>query len=252
MNKKIDDVAAEKGIYTAVLIEPRQHRAMSFVLSNFAEMLDERWNFLIFHGLNNRKYIENIIITIPILNKHKHRFSFIQLNVNNLNQLAYNTLFLETRLYDFIPTEMFLIFQMDTMISEKYKDYIYKFMDYDYVGAPWNKSLNSPIVSGKVGNGGISLRRKSKMLEIIAKCSDLKKETHDLLHNEDIFFSVISESRVIVKKPSYEEAMLFSIETTYSEKSFGVHKVWYHLPQHMEELKNNFIGLETLIKLNSK
>lgn len=65
-------------------------------------------------------------------------------------------------LYENIPTETFLIFQTDTLINPKYKDLIYEFIDYDYVGAPW-------ISNGDVGNGGLSLRKKSKMIEIIKK-----------------------------------------------------------------------------------
>jgi hypothetical protein len=55
-----------------------------------------------------------------------------------------------------------LIFQLDTLLSEQYKNNIYNFLDYDYVGAPW-------AFNHKVGNGGLSLRKKSKMLEILNK-----------------------------------------------------------------------------------
>ena len=49
--------------YTAVIIEPRKHKALQFVLKNFLENLDINWNIIIFHGNLNKEYIENIIDT---------------------------------------------------------------------------------------------------------------------------------------------------------------------------------------------
>jgi hypothetical protein len=72
----------------------------------------------------------------------------------------YNNLLKNINLYEIIPTENFLIFQTDTLINPKYKDLIYEFINYDYVGAPW-------IINNQVGNGGLSLRKKSKMIDII-------------------------------------------------------------------------------------
>ena len=39
--------------YTAIIIEPREHKALEFVLSNFLQNLSTKWNFIIFHGNKN-------------------------------------------------------------------------------------------------------------------------------------------------------------------------------------------------------
>ena len=49
--------------YTAVIIEPRQHKVLQFVLNNFLENLNDEWNVIIFHGKNNYSYLLNIIET---------------------------------------------------------------------------------------------------------------------------------------------------------------------------------------------
>ena len=201
-------------IYTAIIIEPRKHKAFEYVLTNFAENLDDRWNILIFHGTNNKIFIENIIE--KSLQKHKHRFIFEDLNVDNLTINDYNKLLYSRKFYDKIPTEIFLIFQTDTVICPKNKDLINKYLNYDYVGAPW-KFLN-----GRVGNGGLSLRKKSKMIEILEKCESNKKI------NEDLFFSSPCNN-IMINKPTTNNAKDFSIETIYSETNFGVHKPWVHL-----------------------
>ena len=201
-----------KGIYTAIIVEPRQHNAMEFVLTNFTNFLDERWNFIIFHGTQNQEFVENIIDNK--LQKDKDRIKLINLNVDNLTIHDYNTLFFDKSFYDNIPTETFLVFQTDSMICEKHKDIIYEFINYDYVGAPW--SFNK-----QVGNGGLSLRKKSKMLELLEKCSHANQ-------NEDMIFANLSDC-IHMNKPSFEDAKTFSIETVDSDKSFEIHKPWAYL-----------------------
>jgi hypothetical protein len=53
--------------YTAVIIEPREHKALSFVLKNFLENLSDEWNIIIMHGNNNAKFINNILLRIIII-----------------------------------------------------------------------------------------------------------------------------------------------------------------------------------------
>ena len=113
------------------------------------------------------------------------RIKLINLGIDNLTLNDYNNLLKSSKFYNFIPTETFMIFQTDSMILPKYKHYINYFLNYDYVGAPWNNKL--------VGNGGLSIRKKSKMLEIIN--IENKKKRFYLMDknkniNEDGFFSL--------------------------------------------------------------
>jgi hypothetical protein len=107
---------------------------------------------------------------------------------------------------------MFLVFQTDSIIISRYAHLINSFLRYDYVGAPW-------IRNKQVGNGGFSLRRKSKMLEII------EKVPYSNGKNEDEYFSL---SPIPMYKPTFDEAKLFSVETVFNEVSFGCHKPWNH------------------------
>jgi hypothetical protein len=198
-------------LYTAIIIEPRQHKALPFVLENFLNNLSEDWSFIIFHGKTNLEFIVNIINDKLYI--FMHRIRLINLNVDNLTINAYNNLLKYNKsFYDCIPTETFLIFQTDSIIMKKYKNIIYNFLNYDYVGAPFffNNNIN-------VGNGGLSLRKKSKMIEI------MKKEGKNN-RPEDVYFSCCES--VAIYKPSVNDAMLFSIEETFSEMSFGCHKPW--------------------------
>jgi hypothetical protein len=69
--------------YTAIIIEPRKHKALEFVLDNFLENLNNDWNIIIYHGTNNIEYLQNIINTK--LQKYKNRITTRNLNVDNLS-----------------------------------------------------------------------------------------------------------------------------------------------------------------------
>lgn len=159
---------SNEGIYTAVIVDTRITDLFELVLDNFYNRLDKRWNFMIFCSNNNKDFLFNLLETkFPI---DKKRTSLIVLDIDrHINvdisctwfiDYDYNKLLTIEAFYNMIPTEMFLIFQLDTLLSDKYTDNIYNFMEYDYVGAPWPDKRNG-------GNGGLSLRKKSKMLSIV-------------------------------------------------------------------------------------
>lgn len=49
-------------MFTAVIIEPRKHKALDLVLANFNKNLDEQWIFLIYYGNHNKEFIVDIIV----------------------------------------------------------------------------------------------------------------------------------------------------------------------------------------------
>jgi len=214
--------------YTAIITEPRIHPAWKLVLNNFLTNLDERWDFIIVCGLFNNGFLQNLIETN--FKEHKHRITIQQLNIANFHHKEYSNFMVEPYIYELIPTETFLTFQLDTLISAKYKDYIYDFMEYDYVGAPWRSGFPPEYnIDVLVGNGGLSLRKKTKVLHYIRNDMATLNTRH--AYNEDIFFS-----SNIKNKPSVEKAKLFSVETLFSEKSFGIHNCYEHL-KHEELCK---------------
>jgi len=219
----------EEETYTAVIVEPRRHKALSFVLNTFLTNLSEKWKVIIFHGNLNKEYVNDIIQ--KDLPQYINRIQLEHLPIDNLTADKYSNLLVSESFYDKIPTETFLIFQTDTMINEKEKDKINDFLTYDYVGAPW-KSTRS------VGNGGLSLRKKSKMLEKIRSCKYEGKE-------EDLFFS--NDACLPLNKPDFEKAKEFSVEQVYYDKPFGVHKAYDTLSKsELSKLEGEITGLEDL------
>jgi hypothetical protein len=188
-------------MYTAIIIEPRRHPALAFVLNNFNENLSEEWKIRILCGNGNKDVCDEIVKTMP-------RADVVQLNVDNFTSAEYSKFCASEEFHAHVPTETFLVFQTDTLILNK--DKLNKFLTYDYVGAPWAARCH------KVGNGGLSIRKKSKMLEII-------KATPYQRGNEDVYF--VDQTAVQLNTPSGSEAMEFSVETIYHPEPFGVHGI---------------------------
>lgn len=216
-------------MYTAIILEPREHKALSFVLRNILENLDDTWNLQLYHGTANQSFVEHIIR--DELSSYTSRISIKNLGVENLSLNEYSRLLCSAEFISKIPTEVFLIFQTDSMINPRYKDLIHTFLHYDYVGAPWK--------NGNVGNGGFSLRRRSKMLECIQRGVNNEEE--------DGFYSNTIHN---LNKPPPELAALFSVETVYSKVFFAVHKPWGWLPlENINEITKNCPGFSELMEL---
>ena len=235
-------------LYTAVIVEPRSHKALHLVIQNACENLSLDWGILIYHGTKNKAFVKDIIQSLP---EYKHRITTIEMSIENLSIENYNRLLVSEWFYDAIPTEMFLIFQTDSIILKEHKHKINHFMSYDYVGAPWKNcpmkfditkliKLKNPIFSTCVGNGGFSLRRKSKMLDII----------HTIPYEnqpEDVYFSSYTQN-----KPSPEEAKHFSVEHIFYEEPFGVHKIWTTLSSdNMQYLRERYKEISLLEVANN-
>ena len=223
-------------MYTAIIVEPREHPALEFVLNNFLSNLSDEWNIIVFHGNKNIDFLKKIIENN--LQKFTTRISLINLQVDNLTINDYNNLFMKsTILYDNIPTETFLVFQTDTIIFEKHKHLINGFLKYDYVGAPVQH--NAIPQSIWVGNGGLSLRKKSKMLEI------MNNEPYQNIP-EDFYFSL--PTSVSIYKPLIDEAKFFSVEGFFNEVSFGCHQIWINA--RCNELCEMYPEAKELCRLN--
>lgn len=161
---------------------------------------------------------------------------------------GYNRLMLSTEFYENFREEFILICQTDAFIFKD--DLLYWcHKNYDYIGAPWLRSRDKipfikliwdklnyhlkvifnykkngkwqkdkTLLYNKVGNGGLSLRKRKKCIEVLNKLPHvvniyLKSINKSIFYAEDIFFSIEpSRNGIDFSIPDYKEACLFSIE----------------------------------------
>ena len=137
----------------AVIIEPRLHRHLEFVIKNIMYFLPD-WSLYIFHSKENEEFVHQII---GIKNLDKVHYSII--SEGNIDIQQYNYLITSLDFWKSIKAEDILIFQTDSYIR---KTGIECFLEYDYaiIGAPWHW-YEQNVSHG--GNGGFCFRKNSIM-----------------------------------------------------------------------------------------
>jgi hypothetical protein len=105
-----------------------------------------------------------------------------------------------------------LLFQIDSVLCSNSLSSITEFLEYDFIGAPW--------YIGGCCNGGLSLRNRIKILQML-ESGAVHYKSNDI--NEDGWFTKnlpYFNGRIapvsIAKK--------FSVETIYHPRPFGIHK----------------------------
>lgn len=161
-----------------------------------------------------------------------------------VNIAGYNQLMLSNEFYQrFIQYNYILIYQLDCYV---FRDELQYWCEkaYDYIGAPWldygfynmskfnkfsflmrmffgtfkkiNSLTSKNMLINNVGNGGFSLRKVQKFIEVLNNIDqskiDIFRKSNDSssILNEDIFWSFVATG---VKKPSYKIASQFSLDT---------------------------------------
>ena len=149
------------------------------------------------------------------------RCSIIQMPGHHFRGIkAYNRLLCSKGFYAiFDDFEYILIFQTDAWV---FRDELSEWCErgYDYIGSPWlwrpERVKNSqildlwPLMKGRVGNGGVSLRK----IKVMKKYALLARIFFALTaKNEDFIWLLVSLlPGVRIKKPNADEALKFCIE----------------------------------------
>jgi hypothetical protein len=210
----------------AVLIEYRCLPHLEFLIRNCIIKLGDKWSQTIICGNNNYDFICDIVKKIG------RDIKIINSQHDNLTPSTYSSFLASIDFWNLLVGEKILIYQEDTCI---FKSNIAEFLKWDYIGAPWPKGQND--THNCVGNGGLSLRTKSKMIEVINTIS-IKKTNYNsstrqymkgamlTIPPEDVYFSKNIQDLNIGEVADWDTARNFSCERYVHEDSFGAHGVW--------------------------
>lgn len=207
MKKKLVDYVPSLPVdsdYFAVIVEPRIDENIETIIKTVMYYLEDshkKWGLQIFHGTKNVEQILSIT-------KNWDNVSLVNLGKDNLTKREYNDMMMTTNFWNKVKGKKILSFQNDSILL---KGGIDQFLKYDYIGAPWIK----PKEGYFVGNGGLSLRNKDKMIEI-CKLNDDKSN----IPLEDIFFVKNLKGEGVA---DIEIAYNFSMEDIFSEHAMGLH-----------------------------
>jgi predicted O-methyltransferase YrrM len=100
--------------------------------------------------------------------------NFVFKEISKLNNLGEYSKFMMNILPDYIETEFCFNIQHDGYVV-RYDLWDDRFLDYDYIGAPWRSNAHFLPQGVRVGNGGVSIRSK-RLLDF---CKNLSCDSHE-------------------------------------------------------------------------
>jgi hypothetical protein len=181
-----------------------------FVVNNIHKNLN--WNIQLFHGISNENKLKNLL-------EYK-KIYFTNLQTDDMNWFRMSSLMLLPIFWKACMGRNILIFQPDSITCSKSTLKIENFLKYDYVGAPmagqWWKTTDHPS-EWTVGNGGFSLRKRKKMIEMthnpgcITPASG-KLEDQQLSVGWKYLETRCNKSGTTLNKPDRQMAVRFSVE----------------------------------------
>jgi hypothetical protein len=225
--------------FEAVLIEYRCFPHVEFLIRNAIFKLGSKWSYSIVCGNQNYEFMKKIC------KKISKNIKIIKTNYDNLLQDDYSSLLASIEFWNLLTGNKILIYQEDSFI---FKNNIEEFINFDYIGAPWPKNTND--TPNQVGNGGISLRTKQIMIDIINIISihntSVNETTKIYMKNnnlkicpEDVYFSLNMQRFNIGKVANFEVAFKFSTESINNPNSFAGHNFWISDPSWMKRIQKN-------------
>jgi hypothetical protein len=215
-----------KSIYESVLIEYRCMPQLEFLIRNTIIKLGEDWCHTVVCG--NLNYSD----VVEMCSKISSKIDIIKTDYDNLSPSEYSKFLTTLDFWNLLSGEKILIYQEDSII---FKNNIKDFFKWDYIGAPWPKTQND--TKSGVGNGGISLRTRSIMIQIINKITientkfnsstlEYTKQTNSSYPPEDVYFVKNMEDFGVGLIADRKNASNFSTESVVNINSFAGHNFW--------------------------
>jgi hypothetical protein len=225
--------------WEAVLIEYRSFPHVELLIRNAILKLGTKWCFTIICGNLNYEFMKKICLQIS------RNIKVIKTNYDNLIPNDYNLFLSSLAFWNLLNGKKILIYQEDSFI---FKNNIEEFMDCDFIGAPWPKNTND--TPNCVGNGGISLRTKQIMIDVINKISIKNTNYNDstkiymkknklTICPEDVYFSLNMQKFNIGKVADFDNAFKFSTESINNPNSFAGHNFWISDNEWLKRIQKN-------------
>lgn len=222
-----------------VIVEPRNHDCLRGVLANMSCMLPNA-ALTVIHSKENAELVEDIV-----KKDGPNEVRLLPIFDANISRTAYSDFLLSIDFWKMLRAPKTLIFQTDS--GMRFNN-ILRFMEYDYVGAPWSGPVceNQNI---RVGNGGFSLRNKSLMEDIILK--NPYKPPQNIFVPEDVYFGSHMGNYHDANVPSIYEASMFSLEYIRHPNPMAFHQAWRldgHDPDYIATIMTENIAPPTFSK----
>lgn len=147
----------------ALLIENRVNPILAPLMLHFISVVPPDWRFRFMGSVESVEHLNKSVAIREQVNIGKLDLTYIPSNMSVSSQEEISRFLTTMWLYETVlaPAEWLLIFQTDSILCANSQLNLNDFLDYDWIGAPWNPG------SRFGGNGGLSVRRVSAILDVL-------------------------------------------------------------------------------------
>ncbi|CZR64898.1 uncharacterized protein PAC_14798 [Phialocephala subalpina] len=213
----------------AAIIDTRPLDRLMPLLLHFSSVLGPEWPIFFFTSPRN-----DIPLSAPferLIDECRIAVRFLPLNVDFNNRLDVSRFITEPWMWEQLsPAGHVIMFQSDSILCSGSTLKVDDFLEYDFVGAPIDPAY------GEGYNGGLSLRNRSMVLDIISESNWSKefdladdKQQPSVEFEDQWFYKKMKElpnrGKSAARLPSLEVAKTFSVESIWYGKPLGYHQV---------------------------
>lgn len=222
-----EDSTITRNVATIIDTRPLDH--LMPLLLHFSSVLGPEWPIILFTAYEN-----SIPPSAPfkrLIDEHRIAVNFLPPGVDFSKRLDVSRFLTEPWLWEQLsPAKHVLIFQSDSILCSGSALTMNDFLEYDFIGAPIDPAY------GEGYNGGLSLRNRSMVLDIIAESSwstefdQAQNQQQKDVEFEDQWFYQKMKAREgqwkpAARLPSVDVAKTFSVETIWYDKPLGYHQI---------------------------
>jgi hypothetical protein len=205
----------------AVIVEMLEDVTLVPQILHFIEQLDDDWPVVLYHSRFNEEFILNDTTLRPYLLSGK--VQRIQLQTAFLSHDAVSQFLAHSPLYEHLaPATHILMFQTDSTLCSASSQKIEDYFIYDFIGAPIHETIVNETMP--LFNGGLSLRNRTAMLQIIEEAQPFDQPGHPHPWEDQFFSYEMARSNYTYHLPTAEQAAAFAVESVFHPTPLGVHR----------------------------
>ncbi|RDW60258.1 hypothetical protein BP5796_11864 [Coleophoma crateriformis] len=217
----------------ATIIEDRPLDTLVPLLLHFSSVLGPEWPIILYTS-------QDILpISRPFqraINESRITIRALPSEVHFTSQESVSDFLTKPWLWEQLaPAEHVLLFQADSILCSNSALRVDDFLEYDFIGAPINPSY------GQGYNGGLSLRNRTMVLDILSSSSwkDEKASAENpndpaIAFEDQWFYNKMVEHGAVL--PSMDVAQTFAVETVFYDTPLGYHQVERWQAENIEKI----------------
>ncbi|KAI9731109.1 MAG: hypothetical protein M1818_007967 [Claussenomyces sp. TS43310] len=197
------------------MVETRPIPHLPAQFAHMAAVIPPEWQLLFMGTPDSIAFMRSSRVISNLEASQRLRFTELPDNYSVKDRESISQMFTDHHLYASIlaPAEHLLVFQPDAIFCVNSEQSLNDYLEWDWIGAPWGPKIEFG------GNGGLSLRKVSKILQVLEK----RKRRPGDGALEDLW--LVNQIHALENShlPNATISKHFSVESVWDDRPLGYH-----------------------------